>query len=266
MSLTADEYLSHLAADSARFRDSLVGCAPDARVPSCPDWTAADLLWHLTEVHDFWTHVVATRPAPPKEYAEPARPDGYNALLDRFDATSAKLAEALAGASPVEAAWTWADDRTVGFVQRRMALEALVHRVDADQTVGRPIATDPALAADGVEEILHHFFGGAPPWGEFAPLPHLLKVEFTDAPDVVWVRIGQVSGTDPDGVEHHEDGLDVVPEEEVGADAQPDAVISAPADVLLLRLWRRGDGSAVQLAGDLSIVDHFRRATHFPIQ
>ena len=30
-----------------------------ARLPSCPDWTVADLLWHLTEVHDFWRTVVA---------------------------------------------------------------------------------------------------------------------------------------------------------------------------------------------------------------
>ena len=262
MTLEADEYLSHLVAESARFRDVLAGCAPDALVPSCPDWRAADLLWHLTEVQDFWTHVVATRPKPPEEYADPTRPDGYDALLKQFDAASAKLVETLAAADPAEVAWTWADEQTVGFVVRRMPLEALVHRVDAEQAAGIDPSIDPVLAADGVEEILRHFFGGAPPWGEFSPLPHLVKVEFTDAPEVVWVRLGRVSGTDPDGIEHHEDGIEVVPD----PGTEPDAVISAPAAVLLLRLWRRGDGSAVHLAGDLAVVDRFRQAVHHPIQ
>jgi len=30
----------------------------DVRSPTCPDWSAADLLWHLTEVHFFWAGVL----------------------------------------------------------------------------------------------------------------------------------------------------------------------------------------------------------------
>ena len=46
---------------------------------------------------------------------------------------------------------------------------------------------------------------------------------------------------------------------------EPDAVISAPAGVMDARLWRRGDGDSIHLAGDLMIVDHFRRVIHQPI-
>ena len=28
------------------------------RVPCCPDWDLADLVWHLGEVHGFWASVV----------------------------------------------------------------------------------------------------------------------------------------------------------------------------------------------------------------
>src|SRR6266568_7391412 len=37
------DYLGHLARESALFGHAADGAAPDARVPSCPDWTADDL-------------------------------------------------------------------------------------------------------------------------------------------------------------------------------------------------------------------------------
>ncbi len=47
-----------LAANSRRFREVLAGVPDATRVPSCPDWSAADLLWHLTEVQSFWHTIV----------------------------------------------------------------------------------------------------------------------------------------------------------------------------------------------------------------
>ena len=34
--------------EAQRFADVLAATAPDARCPTCPDWSASDLLWHLT--------------------------------------------------------------------------------------------------------------------------------------------------------------------------------------------------------------------------
>ena len=75
------------------------------------------------------------------------------------------------------------------------------------------------------------------------------------------MQFGHFDGTDPDGVEHHEDDIHVVPDPGI----EPDAVVSGTADVLLARLWRRGPGDDIHLAGDLAIVDHFRSAIHHPI-
>lgn len=261
MKLTTDDYLAHLRSDSARFRGLLAECPPGAPVPACPAWTAADLLWHLTEVHDVWTHVIRTRPAPPESYQEPERPASYDELLAGFDKASAGLIEALEAADAGDAAWSWSSDQTVGFTIRRQALEALVHRIDAEQTVGATGDVDPALAADGVDEVLAHFLGGAPPWGEFAALPHHVRIDLTDTGEVLWAQIGQISGTDPDGIEHHEDGIILVADPGI----EPDAAISGTAAALLTRLWRRGDGGDTHLSGDLKIVDHFRRAIHHPI-
>ena len=37
---------------------ALASTAPDQQVPTCPDWTADDLLWHLAEVHEFWAAIL----------------------------------------------------------------------------------------------------------------------------------------------------------------------------------------------------------------
>src|SRR5665811_2356206 len=47
--MTELDYLSHLALDSARFVEVLRQAPSGARVPTCPDWDADDLLWHLGE-------------------------------------------------------------------------------------------------------------------------------------------------------------------------------------------------------------------------
>ena len=46
----------------------------DTPVPTCPDWSVADLVWHLTEVQHFWTHIVTNRPDGPDSDEEPVRP------------------------------------------------------------------------------------------------------------------------------------------------------------------------------------------------
>ena len=52
--------LAIINAESDRFAAVLAECAAEARVPSCPDWDARDLLWHLTTVQHFWTEVLSS--------------------------------------------------------------------------------------------------------------------------------------------------------------------------------------------------------------
>jgi len=203
------------------------------------------------------------RPAAPDEDASrPERPASYDGLLRAFDEASATLVDALAGAKPDERAWTWSADQTVGFIGRRQAHEALIHRVDAEQTAGWVTPLDPALAADGVLEVLDVMYGGAPEWGEFHGLRHYVRIDCTDADASVWVQIGRFVGTDPGSGEHHDDDdLRVVGDPGVEADA----VVEGPAAALDTWLWRRGDSDEINVHGDRSIYDHFRSAVHHPI-
>ena len=152
-------YLDHIRTESARFRAVLADCDPSARVPTCPDWDAADLLWHLAGVQLFWAKVVRHRPASPDdpeigEEEAAQRPESYAELLDAFDDYSHALATELERADPEAEAWHWSGDNRVGTSYRRQAHEALIHRIDAELTAGVPVTPlDPALADDGVAEV-----------------------------------------------------------------------------------------------------------------
>jgi uncharacterized protein (TIGR03083 family) len=260
--LSTELYLQHLERESARFRAVLADADPVAAVPGCPAWTASDLLWHLGTVQHFWAWVVEHRPDGQDGYQEPERPASHGELGPFHEKASAALLAALRAADPADEAWTWSEDHTVGFVVRRQALEALVHRLDAEQTAGTVTPMDATLAADGVHEVLDVMYGGCPPWGDFSPLPHYLRVDCTDTGTSVWVQLGRFSGTDPkDEVRYEEDDVQVVDDPGL----EPDAVIAGPGEVLLARFWRRGDGAELHVAGDMKIVDHFRTAIHHPL-
>jgi uncharacterized protein (TIGR03083 family) len=257
------DYLRHLRDESQRFRDVLATCDPGARVPGCPEWNAADLLWHLAGVQWFWGTVIRTRPlGPDPDAKEPDRPESYDGLLEAFDTYSAALVSALEEADPAEVAWSWSTEQTAGFTFRRQAHEALIHRLDAEQTAGQVTPLDPELAADGVDEVLDVMYGGAPPWGEFAPLPHFVQVDLSDRDESVWVQIGRFKGTDPgDQVEYDDDDIRVVPDPGTPADS----VIRGPAASLDAWLWRRADDSDLRISGDRKVYDHFRKAVEHPI-
>ncbi len=134
-------YLDHIRTESARFRAALADCDPDARVPTCPDWDAADLLWHLAKVQLFWAKVIRHRPASPDdpeigEEDAAQRPESYAELLDAFDDYSHALVTELDRAEPEAEAWHWSGDNRVGTSYRRQAHEAAIHRIDAELTAG----------------------------------------------------------------------------------------------------------------------------------
>jgi len=258
------EYLAHMRADSVRFRELLADCDPNAPVPSCPAWTAADLLWHLGEVQHWWTAMVVDRPAGPDAYQEPDRPATYDGLLAFYDQGLDGLPRALAAADPTEEAWSWSSDpdhHRVGWIARRQAHEALIHRLDAELTTDDLTALDPTLAADGVAECLAVMYGGLPPWGTFDPLPRHVEFRMPDVGTSVWVQLGLFSGQPPEG-ERIDGQPDLHVVEEPGDVA--DAVVAADAGTLDAWLWHRS-AADVDLSGDEATLDHLRAVLRQPI-
>jgi len=253
------DYLGQLARESALFGHTLDGTAGDAQVPCCPDWNADDLLWHLSEVQWFWGTVVREgTDADGAEAMKPARPGTRAGLMAFYLNTSADLGKALGAATPQTPAWTWSDDKTVGFIIRRQAHEALIHRVDAEQSAGqRRSLMDPVLSADGVDEVVRIMFGGdVPAWGTFAADDgRSLRIKATDTGNSWHVTLGRFSGTDPaDQTSYDERSISVA-----GADpGEPvAATILGNADDLDCWLWNRPADTPLERSGDPDVLAGF---------
>jgi uncharacterized protein (TIGR03083 family) len=244
-------YLDCLAQDYALFRSAAASASLEASVPSCPDWTVADLVAHVGEVYlhkatvmrdDKWPD-----PWPPPEHASlppvTLLDDGYRELTAEF-----------AARSPDDPSPTWYEpEQTVGFWIRRMAQETVVHRMDAQLTAGVPVTPAPDdLAADGVDEVLKRFLAyGSRQWpDEYAMLEggHLAT---GDGADTVVVTAGQVSWTvRPTAV-----SVTVTDGRADGARAE----IAAAPDAMLCWLWGRVGDDVVTVTGDLDWAAYLRR-------
>ena len=150
------EFVRALDRDSMAFVDACEVAGLTTEVPSCPGWTVADLLWHLTEVHDFWRTIVAEQRISWEGYEQPPRPSDEG-LAELYRRGRTDLLQTLGGADPATPLWTWSKDGTAGFVIRRMTQETAVHLWDATQAAGLVNPLEPALASDGIDEFLTHF-------------------------------------------------------------------------------------------------------------
>ena len=119
------------------------------RSSTVPAWTVADLVWHLTEVHWFWSTIVAGRlPEPPAEESG-TRPAGRRAadrpVLGRRRAPGAGAGRRRPGRRVLDLGPA---QQNAGFVLRHQVQEAAVHRWDAEHAAGRDIALGTAMSAD----------------------------------------------------------------------------------------------------------------------
>jgi uncharacterized protein (TIGR03083 family) len=128
-----------------------------APVPSCPEWSVDDLIWHLAEVHWFWATVAEQRiddESGLEALGQPERPPS-DELIAFGRAQLDHLLGALTGVDPSTPVWTWAHRHDVGFIQRHQVQEAAVHRWDMELATAparSPIAA--AIAADSIDEFL----------------------------------------------------------------------------------------------------------------
>lgn len=251
------DYLAHLRDNSARFAAVLEHAPADGRVPSCPDWQTDDLLWHLAEVQWFWGTVVRDAVSDPKGIEHPERPGDREALRAFFDDASRELHQALAATDPSEPRWTWSREQTAGFIRRRQAHEALIHRVDAELAADVERAPmDAELAADGVDEALRIMFGGCPPWGRIDPEPGAtLRIRAHDHEASWLVTLGRFTGTSPEGKTYDEPDI-VVAERDTGEPAA--ATAEGTAADLDCWLWGRPTVGEVHRSGEDTIHARFQ--------
>ncbi len=224
----------------------------DNPVPTTPGWTVGDVVAHLSQVHRQKTHIVRELlvDTPPEG---PLPPPGVD-LLKWFEEGVHELTTVLSVTDPETRVHTWhAPDQTVGFWIRRMAHETMIHRVDAQLGHGSHTPLDPALAADGVDEIITVFMAGWPEWAEVARSDVVVALESEDR---TWrVRFGSWSGTSPNSGRSYENEPGLELDEGAG---EPTAVVRGPGDLLDLFLWGRGSADGLVVEGHPSVLLYLR--------
>jgi uncharacterized protein (TIGR03083 family) len=246
----AIDFLEHVRSESARFGEVLRDTDPAARVPSCPDWSADDLLYHLAEVFDNWTKVLAEGKAG-DEFPPPDRPGEHAGVVDLYDRSTAALLDVLASTPGDKPMWSWvADEVTASWLSRRMAHEALIHRLDAELTADAVSDFDAALAADGVAEVLYYFFGWHPTWATLTPGTTVGRLAATDTGNEWLVRFDSWSGHSPDSGKTY-DGESFLSIVDAG---DPSYSVQASARDLDAWLWNRPTITAPKIDGDASVL------------
>ncbi len=150
--MPGDAYDALRAADFLRFCEAAVADTA-AHVPTCPEWDVTALCDHLARVYQGRTFAIEHGAFLERDRFE-VRADGADPL-DFVRAWSDALDRALLERDDDAPTVTFMPEATtVHFWRRRMALETLVHRTDAEIAVGQVSPMDDDLSADGVDELL----------------------------------------------------------------------------------------------------------------
>ena len=161
-------HIDALERDGALLADAAEAAGLQAGVPGCPGWQVRDLVRHQAYVHDWAARHVRDR-SPEliddgiTESDILARGPADADLVAAYRDGHAALVAALRDADPdLECATFMPAPSPLAFWARRQAHETAIHRYDAqsagpDGPPAPAVAFDPALAADGVDELIMGF-------------------------------------------------------------------------------------------------------------
>ncbi|MFJ1704732.1 maleylpyruvate isomerase family mycothiol-dependent enzyme [Kitasatospora sp. NPDC088346] len=256
------DYVSHFRREVRAFEAAVrraAGREAVPLVPSCPGWSVSDLVLHLGSVHRAVAHVIRDRPSRGPDAADlrflrlPDSTEGWPApehqpnlgpvppgLGDWFTAGARELAALLADHGPAEEVWTWSPERSVGFWRRIQAIEAAVHRWDAEDATGAAQPVDAELARDAVAQTFTVMAPARRAWrGAPDGSGERYRLRESDGPGR-WTAAFEgtrVSLTDGEG------GYDVE--------------LAGTASDLMLFLWGRLPADRLAVTGDRAALDRY---------
>jgi uncharacterized protein (TIGR03083 family) len=210
----------------------------DRPVPSCPGWTAADLVRHIGTTWGWAASIV--RKGTRGDLPSPSEGLGGAELVAWAADRAGQLVDALKDADPDSDCWTFGLPRSRLFWFRRQALETAVHAWDAQQASGHPDPLDPDLAGDGIDEFLaillpRHLERHPEGW-----TGQSLHLHRTDGEGEWMVRLGPGTAL---SAEH--------------AHAQGDVDLRGPASSLYLWCLNRVPSTDFELFGDAAVAERW---------
>jgi uncharacterized protein (TIGR03083 family) len=259
------DYVEQYVAAAERFAVAVASTDLAARVPSCPEWTAYDLVCHLGNVHAWAATIVETGKRAVEQNDEP-RSRKPRVVSEWYAGKAEDLYEVLRAADPDARCWNFAfDEGGAGFWQRRQLHETTIHTVDLLEASGRELEIDPEVATDGIDEVLTVFLHRMHHRGFPAALTAPLCFLTTDT-ERAWTVTPRAVITDPSAA---------VPAQPRGSsnEAAPALIegpprvvdrrhpqadqVAAPADALYCVLWNRRHADDLMLTGDTARIEAF---------
>ena len=234
------EHINAIEDHGVALADAAERAGLDARVPTCPDWAVRDLVGHQGQVHRWAATYVSTGRTDPGAGLEEVPKDGE--LLSWFRQGHAHLVDALKNAPPDLDVWSFLPSPSpLAFWARRQAHETTIHHADAESANGAQLQVDPALAVDGIDELLFGFYSRKR--GRLVADPALaLGIKLTDAqPADAW---SIVVGPEARDVSR--------------GSARGDCVITGTASDVYQFLWNRRDRRVVHIDGNPLVLDLWR--------
>lgn len=230
------DLLSSLVADVGVVANVL-RASPEASIVHCPGWNVVDLVGHHGGVLR-WAEGIARAGEPVVDQLPPPASEGdraswYVDAATGFVTTVSTLDRnrpCWTFGRPPERLWFWI---------RRQALEAGVHRWDAELASGVVPELRSDLCSVGITEVVEDLLPRQIALGRTAPLSHRVELRAEDT-DQRWVL--PTTGT-ADG-----------------------ATVTAPAMVLFLLLWRRTDleDRRIRFSGSELVRDELQVARFAP--
>lgn len=248
-SATLDEatYHAELLESTERIAEILTSDEPALRVTTCPDWTLSDLALHVGRAQRWAQRITETRAQEPVDLSAvdlelPATTTSYGAWLCSGATAFSAAVRSADARTPV---WSWSDDQSVGFWLRKITHDTIIHRIDAELTVGIRPSLAAQMASDGVADLLaaittlstaghpDPIFEGLRGHGQ------TLQLQATDTADEWFVT------RMPEGVRW------------TRGRGEADAIVRGNAFDLLLALYRRAPIHVVDVIGDEYLVLHW---------
>lgn len=222
-----DRQLQSIDDDGHRIA-AAVRADPSGRVASCPDWSGADLLAHVSGFARYLTDLFAGRADRSTRFPKVAPDEAART----YDADLAGFVAILRDTPPDAVVPNWASVPEVAASwQRRAVHELAVHRWDADTIAGGdPAPVDRDVALDGIAEFFEVFVTTGLAMGVVPPAQATLVLEITD------------------GGTRREEHL---------PDPGPVTTLRGTASDLFLALWRRHDPLAHHVDGPRAVLERW---------
>jgi uncharacterized protein (TIGR03083 family) len=205
-----------------------------AAVPSCPEWTNTELLTHMVRV---WHMLALFAEHQPQGFPDrelfPAKPEPGEEVAAARVALQHAL-EAFAALPTGVEMWSWAQTQSSDYFHRRIHLETLVHRIDAEQAAGLASEIDPEEAADAVDERFVEFL----PLREGRPAGSL--------------HVHRTDGAGEWTMQVRDDSIVVACDH-----AKGDAAARGSATELMLAVWGRAGLEQLETFGDSALIEEW---------